>query len=80
MTKIINAHIGPNGVLNLTVPLDQADANKPVRVIVETLDEAKRPMDRATWLRFIEQTAGSIPDPTFERQPQGEVEEREPLP
>ena len=80
MTKVINTHIGPNGVLNLTVPLDRADANKPVRVIVETLDEAKRPMDRAAWLRFIEQTAGSIPDPTFERPPQGEVEERDTLP
>lgn len=80
MTKVINTHIGPNGVLNLTVPLDQSDANKPVRVIVETVEEARLPRDRAAWLRFIEQTAGSIPDPTFERAPQGEVEERDPLP
>jgi len=80
VTKIINTRIGPNGVLNLSVPLDQTDANKPVRVIVETLDDAKPPMDRAAWLRFIEQTAGSIPDPTFERPPQGKVEERDPLP
>lgn len=80
MTKIINAHVGPDGVQNLALPLDQGDANKPVRVIVETLDVARLPMDRAAWLRFIEQTAGSIPDPTFERAPQGEVEERDPLP
>ena len=77
MTKIINARVGANGVLSLTVPLDQADANKPVRVIVETLEETKRPLDRAAWLRFLEQTGGSIPDPTFERPPQGEYEVRE---
>ena len=77
MTKIINTHIGPNGIL--TVPLDQSDANKPVRVIVETLEEAKTPMDRAAWLRFIERTAGSIGDSSFERPPQGEHENRDPL-
>jgi hypothetical protein len=79
MTKVINTHIGPNGVLTLTVPLDQADANKPVRVIVETIEEVKPPMDRTAWLRFIEETAGSIADPSFERPPQGEYEERDPL-
>ena len=79
MTKIINTHVGPNGVLTLTVPLDQADANKPVRVVVETI-EAAEPMDRAAWLRFIEQTGGSITDPSFERQPQGDFEMRDPLP
>jgi hypothetical protein len=38
------------------------------------------PMDRESWLRFIERTAGSITDPTFLRHPQGKLEEREPLP
>jgi hypothetical protein len=80
MTKVISAQVGPNGVLTLTVPLDKADANKPVRVTVETVGDAKPPMDREAWLRFIEQTAGSITDPTFERQPQGEYEERDRLP
>jgi hypothetical protein len=80
MTKVIDTYIGPNGVLTLNVPLDKADANKPVRVIVETVEERKPPMDRAAWLKFIERTAGSIADPSFERPPQGEYEIRDPLP
>ncbi|MSQ94175.1 MAG: hypothetical protein EXR98_06420 [Gemmataceae bacterium] len=79
MTKVITTQIGPDGVLELNVPLHKDDANKPVRVTVETLD-AETTMDRAAWLRFIEQTAGSITDPTFERHPKGEYEERDPLP
>ena len=78
MTKVVTAHVDPDGVLTLTVHLDKADANKPVRVTVETL-EAKPPLDREPWLRFIEQTAGSIPDPTFERPPQGDYEQRDAL-
>src|SRR2546426_47296 len=46
----------------------------------ETNGAAGLPADREAWLRFIEQTAGSITDPTFERQPQGELEDRETLP
>jgi hypothetical protein len=80
MTKVITAQVGPNGVLTLSVPLDKADANKPVRVTVETMEETKPLLDREAWLRFITQTAGSITDPTFERPPQGELEERDPLP
>jgi len=79
MTRVVTAQVGPNGILTLTVPLDKADANKPVRVTVETL-EAKPPLDREAWLRFIEQTGGSIPDPTFERPPQGDYEQRDVLP
>src|SRR5260221_498033 len=40
MTKVIWARVGPNGVLTLTVPFDKADANKPVRVTVQTMEEA----------------------------------------
>lgn len=80
MTKVISAQVGPNGVLTLTVALDPAEANKRVRVTVETLAEATSPMDCTAWLRFLQQTAGSIPDPLFERPPQGEYEERDPLP
>ncbi|MBI1918787.1 MAG: hypothetical protein HYS12_29185 [Planctomycetes bacterium] len=79
MTKVICARVDPNGVLTLTVPFDKAEANKPVRVTVQTIEEAP-PLDREAWLRFLEQTAGSITDPTFERPPQGEYEERDALP
>jgi hypothetical protein len=35
--------------------------------------------DREAWLRFVEKITGSITDPTFERHPQGEFEERDSL-
>jgi len=85
MTKVIlTSQVGADGVLKVTVPLKLEDANKTVRVIVEALEETQtpinRPSTRAEWLQFIERTAGSITDPTFERQPQGEFERRDEFP
>ena len=82
MKKVVTTQVGDNGVLTLTMPLNKDDANKTVRVTVETVEESvpSLPMDRDSWLRFIERTAGSITDPSFERQPQGDYEERDPLP
>jgi hypothetical protein len=83
MKKIMTTHVGADGVLTLSIPLGEGDANKPVRVTVETVEAtepAMPPADREAWLRFIERTAGSISDPSFERQPQGEYEERDRLP
>jgi hypothetical protein len=72
MNKVIlTAQVGEDGVLNLTVPLGRDEAKKAVRVIVE-------PMDRESWLRFLAETGGKILDPTFERHPQGEYEQRDP--
>jgi hypothetical protein len=81
---ILTSQVGADGVLNVTVPLKPEDANKTVRVTVETLAEASappaRPTTREEWVKFIERTAGSITDPTFERQPQGEYEQRDEFP
>lgn len=63
--------------LELDVPADWPDGTE---VEVHPVAKKSVPIDRAAWLRFIEKTAGSICDPTFERQPQGQLEEREPLP
>jgi hypothetical protein len=83
MATVVTTQVGPDGVLNLSLPLGAADANRKVRVTVEPVDDsigntAVAP-DREAWLRFIAQTAGSIPDPTFDRQPQGQFEERDSL-
>ncbi|WP_157369324.1 hypothetical protein [Zavarzinella formosa] len=80
MKKIITTHVGDNGVLNVSMPFSMESARKAVRVTVETLEEPASsvlPADRDSWLRFIERTVGSVIDPTFERHPQGELEERE---
>jgi hypothetical protein len=68
--------------LELDAPADWPDGTE---VEIHPLDQRESggldsPMDRESWSRFIERTAGSITDPTFERQPQGELEERERLP
>jgi hypothetical protein len=56
--------------LELDVPADWPDG---IEVEIHPLDLAGNaagpPMDRESWLRFIERTAGSITDPTFERHP-----------
>jgi hypothetical protein len=87
MKKIMTTQVGADGILTLTVPLAKSDANKIVRVTLETVDDAgvskgtpEGREEREEWLRFVERTAGTIKDPTFERQPQGEFEERDRLP
>jgi len=77
MSRIeLESKVGPDGVLAVEIPLGVAEANKRVRVVVEPLNVAAA---RDAWLRFIEETAGSITDSTFTRQPQGDYEKREVL-
>ncbi len=66
-----------DGILNLSVPLGKSDANRAVRVTVEPLDEAAPPVSAGQWPEFVRELAGSIPDPTFERHPQGDFEQRD---
>ncbi len=65
-----------NGVLNLSIALGSENANRQVRVVVEPLENVATDDQ---WQQFIRDTAGSIPDPTFQRHPQGEFEQREEL-
>ncbi len=77
MKRELTAQVGADGVLTLTVPLTPEDANKTVRVVVETVETPSGPItDPQEWHRFVERIAGSITDPTFLRHPQGEYEER----
>jgi hypothetical protein len=56
--------------LELDAPADWPDGTEvEVYPLVSTNGGAELPTDRESWLRFIEKTAGSITDPTFERQP-----------
>ncbi len=81
MKKELTAQVGADGVLNLNVPLGLEGANKTVRVVVETFEGATAgpAMSREDWQRFIRRMAGRITDPTFDRQPQGEYEQRDEL-
>jgi hypothetical protein len=79
----LRTKIGPDGVLALRVSVGKAEANREVKVTVESVEPAvkKAPeMTQEEWRQFIEQTAGSITDPTFQRHEQGEYEQREQWP
>jgi hypothetical protein len=82
MKRELIAQVGADGVLTLSVPLGRGDANKTVRVVVETVEGAATDpaMSREEWERFVHSMAGRITDPTFDRQPQGEYEQRDQLP
>jgi len=85
MNKVIlTSQVGADGVLKMSIPLKPEDANKTVRVTVEPVDEAEAPATRPTtreeWLKFIEKTAGSITDSSFEWPPQGEYQQRDVFP
>ena len=72
MTSIeVKSRADENGVLNLSISLGTADAHREVRVTVEPLDDV---VSVEQWQRFVHETAGSIPDPSFQRHPQGEFE------
>lgn len=70
----VQSTVGADGILSLSIPLGVAEANKSVTVVVEP---AKTEALCVAWQRFITETAGSISDPTFKRQAQGEYEQRE---
>lgn len=77
MTLIeVKSRAHENGVVNLSVPLGTAGANREVRVIVGPLDDV---VSVEQWQRFVHETAGSISDHSFQRHPQGEFECREVL-
>ena len=73
--------VGPDGVLELRLPLGAESALREVRVIVGDAPPAtlSEPSSDEDWRRFIAANAGSITDPSFVRQDQGEYEQREEL-
>ena len=73
------SRVGDDGVLTLNVPVGAEAAGTEVLVTVEALpikvgDESSA---QADWERFVNETSGSIDDPTFCRHEQGEYEQRE---
>ncbi|MGH7134393.1 MAG: hypothetical protein ACREHD_01555, partial [Pirellulales bacterium] len=75
---VVHSRVGADGVLHLTVPLGETEADKDVEVTIAPL--RKPAMTQEEWREFVLSTAGSITDPTFKRHEQGEYERREELP
>jgi hypothetical protein len=75
---VLHSRVGADGILHLTVPMGEADANREVQVTIEPV--VPPPMTQEEWRNFVLSTAGSITDPSFVRHEQGEYEHREELP
>jgi hypothetical protein len=78
MNRLVRSTVSDDGVLHLDVPVGAEEANREVQVTVESLRPGKA-MTQEEWREFVLATGGSITDPTFERPPQGVVEQRDPL-
>src|SRR5204863_80452 len=75
------ARIGHDGILTLSIPTSIAEADSEVFVTVRPISSKTtkvRTMDRNEWVAFLARTGGSITDPTFEWQPRGKFETRDP--
>jgi hypothetical protein len=74
----IKSRVGADGVLTISLPLGLREANREVKVVVESTDASapSSPSNREDWKQFVKSMAGCISDPTFERPEQGESEQR----
>lgn len=74
---VMKSKVSRDGILHLAVPIGLAEAGNEVQITVESL-APKKPMTPAEWSAWVDSMAGSWQG-DFERPPQGEFEEREPL-
>jgi hypothetical protein len=79
MSLELTTRVNADGTICIPVPASIAQANTEVLVTVQPLVSKGHPMDREEWLAFLGRVCGSIDDPTFERHPQGEFEQRDSL-
>lgn len=74
---VVKSKVSSDGILHLSLPVGLSDADQEVQVTVEPLN-GKQAMTQADWEAWVDEMAGSW-EGDFERPPQGEFEEREPL-
>jgi hypothetical protein len=77
MTRtVFKSRVGSDGVLSVRIPLGPGDADRDVLLTVEPVaGNGEQPSDYVSWLESI---AGRWQG-EFERFPQGEFEQRDPL-
>jgi hypothetical protein len=85
--RVVQLTVAPDadGVLRFAIPAGDAAGRFEVAVVLTPVPAtngvhpAKKPEELGWPPGYFEKTAGSIPDPTFERGDQGEYETRESL-
>lgn len=72
-----STRVGADGSLDLHLELGPAQANREVKVVVQPVVKSPaEEMSQEQWQAFVKGIAGSISDPSFVRQEQGEYENR----
>jgi hypothetical protein len=74
---VVKSRVDGNGILQLTLPLGSADADREVQITVEPVGPPAPSADE--WRRGILEAAGKWQG-EFERPEQGAYEQREPVP
>jgi hypothetical protein len=74
---VVKSKVNIDGIVHLSLPVGLEEAGKEVRVTVEPL-AATKPMTQEEWRAWVDSLAGTWQG-DFERPPQGEYEQREPL-
>ena len=74
---IVKSRVGPDGVLNVSIPFGAADANCEVQMTIEP-SGSPGVRSRQDYLDFLKATAGAWQG-EFERPEQGDYEVRDPL-
>ena len=78
----LRTRVGPDGVLTLNVPVGMSEANREVKVVVESVEGSigtSPRMTREEWAHFVAATAGTWKG-ELERPTQGEFEVRDQWP
>lgn len=74
---VVRSRVDSDGVLRVTLPVGKEDADQEVEVTVEPV-KARKAMTQEEYSAWVESMAGTWKG-DFERPPQGEFEERDPL-
>lgn len=72
---VLTSKSDPDGKLRLEIPVDRPGAEFEVEITLRP----KSPIAPEDWQAWVQEMAGSITDPTFERPPQLPLEARNPL-
>jgi hypothetical protein len=73
---VVKSRVGSNGILQVTLPVGPADADREVQITVEPISPPAQSPDE--WRRRVLETAGMWQG-DLERPEQGEYEQREPV-
>jgi hypothetical protein len=74
---VVRSKVSSDGILHLALPVGLEEADQEVQVTVEPVPP-KKAMTQDEWRAWVQSMAGTWQG-DFERPPQGEYEEREPL-